>query len=460
MSFGSMRNAHKFNDASDAAISFRDPVTQALQGAVGDIMAFVSGLGFQPVAANAAGVPTGTGTDNRLVRWDGSNNIQNSNASLDDAGNLTLAAALSTANGGTGFSTYTVGDMLYASASTILSTLADVATGNALISGGVEAAPSWGKIGLTTHVSGTLPIANGGTNQTVFTDGHVVYYAAGASQLSGSASLFWDQTLLSLRCRRGDSTAIPTSQAVDLGAGLILQNLDAAAVYTGIGFRLRTASTSIGLLGFEHTAGFGELFVRIKDTSTTSKEVLRISNSVVRVNPLDLSSVNFEIRGDDGESLLASNAASHLLTCQTFQSAAVREIFQALPTGIEFNRNQDWVSGMLFRVRGNSVFSAFVVDPSLNSVGVGNVPDSGSRLRVYQGNAAAAIPVVELHQEDTDKPFMKATGTGTAGNLNRSLVQESDVTTATRVGWFRAGVGNLGTGLASGDYFVPMYTLA
>jgi hypothetical protein len=35
-----------------------------------------------------------------------------------------------------------------------------------LISGGVGAAPSYGKIGLATHVSGTLPIANGGTGST------------------------------------------------------------------------------------------------------------------------------------------------------------------------------------------------------------------------------------------------------------------------------------------------------
>lgn len=66
--------------------------------------------------------------------------------------------------GGTGQSVYVVGDLLYADSTTTLSRLADVATGNALISGGVGVAPSWGKIGLTTHVSGILPIANGGTN--------------------------------------------------------------------------------------------------------------------------------------------------------------------------------------------------------------------------------------------------------------------------------------------------------
>jgi hypothetical protein len=62
--------------------------------------------------------------------------------------------------GGTGITTYVVGDLLYASSQTTLAKLADVATGNALLSGGVGVAPSWGKIGLGTHVSGNLPIAN------------------------------------------------------------------------------------------------------------------------------------------------------------------------------------------------------------------------------------------------------------------------------------------------------------
>ncbi len=72
-------------------------------------------------------------------------------------------------NGGTGIASYAVGDMLYASGATTLSKLADVATGNVLIAGGVGVAPAWGKVGLTTHVSGTLPVANGGTGATTLT---------------------------------------------------------------------------------------------------------------------------------------------------------------------------------------------------------------------------------------------------------------------------------------------------
>lgn len=61
---------------------------------------------------------------------------------------------------------YAIGDLLCADTTTSLIPLPDVATGNALISGGVGVAPLYGKVALTTHVSGTLPVANGGTGVT------------------------------------------------------------------------------------------------------------------------------------------------------------------------------------------------------------------------------------------------------------------------------------------------------
>jgi hypothetical protein len=91
-------------------------------------------------------------------------------SSLTSVGTITTgtwnATTIAVNRGGTGLTSYTIGDIVYASASTTLAKLAGVATGNALISGGVGAAPSWGKIGLTTHVSGTLGVANGGTGVT------------------------------------------------------------------------------------------------------------------------------------------------------------------------------------------------------------------------------------------------------------------------------------------------------
>lgn len=97
-----------------------------------------------------------------------------------------VSGILPVANGGTNLASYAVGDLLFASAATTIAKLADVATGNVLISGGVGVAPSYGKVGLTTHVSGTLAVANGGTGAATLT-GYVI--AAGTAAMTASATI-------------------------------------------------------------------------------------------------------------------------------------------------------------------------------------------------------------------------------------------------------------------------------
>lgn len=118
-----------------------------------------------------------TGTANQISVTNASGSItlgistgyvgQTSITTLGTISTGTWSATTIAANrGGTGQTTYAIGDILYADTTSTLARLAGVATGNALISGGVGTAPSWGKIGLTTHVSGTLAIGNGGTGVT------------------------------------------------------------------------------------------------------------------------------------------------------------------------------------------------------------------------------------------------------------------------------------------------------
>lgn len=77
-------------------------------------------------------------------------------------GAITVAGTLVAANGGTGQSSYTIGDLLYASGTTALSKLADVAVGSVLVSGGVGTAPAYSSSpSLTTSL--TVPIVYGGT---------------------------------------------------------------------------------------------------------------------------------------------------------------------------------------------------------------------------------------------------------------------------------------------------------
>jgi len=120
-------------------------------------------------------VNAGAGTVTNVDVSGGGTGLTTSGGPITGSGTITLAGTLDADNGGTGQSSYAVGDILYASSTSALSKLAGVATGNALISGGVATAPSWGKIGLTTHVSGTLAVANGGTGLTaVGGDGTII----------------------------------------------------------------------------------------------------------------------------------------------------------------------------------------------------------------------------------------------------------------------------------------------
>jgi len=97
--------------------------------------------------------------------------------------------------------------MLYASSTSALSKLPDVVTGNALLSGGVGAAPFWGKVTLNSHVSGVLPVANGGTGVTASTGTGAVVLSASPSITGGSIAgatsitLTGVQTLASYRAR-------------------------------------------------------------------------------------------------------------------------------------------------------------------------------------------------------------------------------------------------------------------
>lgn len=202
-------------------------------------------------------------------------------------GKVALATAVSgslpAANGGTGQTVYAVGDLLYASTTTALSKLADVATGNAVISGGVGVAPAWGKIGLTTHVSGTLPIANGGTNSTATataggvgygtgtahaytaagTAGQVLISAAGAAPtwssgtgtgsvvFSNGPTLTGSTTIQGLTIGLG-AGAISTSTA--LGVNAIAATANPAANVTAVGYTALSSNATSGSGGFDNTA--------------------------------------------------------------------------------------------------------------------------------------------------------------------------------------------------------------
>jgi hypothetical protein len=130
-----------------------------------------------------------------------------------------LTTPLSENQGGTGYGSYTTGDLLYASSSSTLARLNDVVVGNALVSGGVGVAPSWGKIGLSTHVSGTLPTANGGTGLISFTSGGAVYATSTSVLTTGTLPVSAGGTGLAAL---GTGVATALGVAVTGSGGIVL----------------------------------------------------------------------------------------------------------------------------------------------------------------------------------------------------------------------------------------------
>lgn len=102
-----------------------------------------------------SGLITGPGssTDNAVVRWDGTSGtvIQDSNMTLSDTGDLTIAgnvvggtwqaSVIDEIYGGTGKSSYAVGDLLYADSTTSLAALPAASSGQILTLDG--STPTW-----------------------------------------------------------------------------------------------------------------------------------------------------------------------------------------------------------------------------------------------------------------------------------------------------------------------------
>ncbi|MFZ1735668.1 MAG: hypothetical protein WAU31_01920, partial [Candidatus Moraniibacteriota bacterium] len=112
---------------------------------------------WQCASVSGVGGVTGSATSGQVAYWSGTSTISGENQ-------------LAVSRGGTNIGSYAIGDILYASGATTLAKLADIATGNVLLSGGVGVAPSWGTVALGTSISGTLPVANGGTGATSLND--------------------------------------------------------------------------------------------------------------------------------------------------------------------------------------------------------------------------------------------------------------------------------------------------
>ncbi len=197
----------------------------------------------QSQAADGLLINSTSNTATNGIEYSGTftNLINAANFNVTNGGAITTGTwqgtAVAAQFGGTGQSSYTIGDLLYASGATALSKLADVATGSCLISGGVGVAPSWGSCsgstGAIVQVPGTTatntitPTANSVVGLTV--NGTSGTAATAVNIIQGGAT-----TALQITQNGNASASTSTGGAINLnntnntGAGLVIYSNQAA----------------------------------------------------------------------------------------------------------------------------------------------------------------------------------------------------------------------------------------
>lgn len=192
---------------------------------------------------------TKTGEGNTVYAADGTTlQLVGTTFSIKDGG-VDLSGAkvtntLPATKGGTGQSTTTTGDLLVGAAANTWTKLAGVATGNALISGGVGAAPTWGKIALATHVSGQLPVANGGTGAATLTSNGVLL-GAGTGAVTPTAAGTANQVL-----RVPGAGGAPAFGAIDISTAAAVGTSVLAVANGGTGGATAAAArANLGTIG-------------------------------------------------------------------------------------------------------------------------------------------------------------------------------------------------------------------
>lgn len=162
------------------AVSLILPTGASITTAAGDSAIFRSlgsgnwkCIGFlratgKALSVTASDIGLGSVENTALSTWAGSANVTTLGTIATGTWNAT---AIGTTKGGTALTSYAQGDLLYASASNVLSKLAkDTNSTRVLTNTGASNGPAWAQVNLTTGVTGVLPSANGGSgfgSQTV-----------------------------------------------------------------------------------------------------------------------------------------------------------------------------------------------------------------------------------------------------------------------------------------------------
>ncbi len=187
---------------------------------------------------------------------------------------------------------------------------------------------------------------------------------------------------------------------------------------------------------------------------------------VATVSPqtlVDIAGTGALLTVGDGTGSAAINvdgAAGSVRDIPFFSGSSARWIFRVDGTA-EAGSNV----GSDFRIfsrtdAGAPLSTPFLIKRSNGFCAIGNIFPPAGQLDIVQAGSAVASPVLKLRQADVSEEFIRLVGTGASAVLTQSIVDEGDVTTATRQGFIKVFVQDDGNRIADQAYFMPLFTLA
>jgi hypothetical protein len=397
------------------------------------------------------------------------------------AGVITVAGTLVAANGGTGQSSYTIGDLLYASSSTALSKLADVATGSVLISGGVGVAPSYsssptisgtttssffiangtitGSLSQGAYAYGTLPYSdtnifasyqtnvnsyaqvilantsNGSSASTDFIVGNdqtttSSYFGdfgmnssgfTGTGSLNGANNVFLSSTSADLVI--GTTTSNAIRFVVNNGATDAM-TIAADGTVTIPSAAIDTTSITTPLLIGGSTASSSLTLQSTSGAGTTDSILFKVGNAgattamtIASDGTVTIPNASITATSITTPLLIGGTTASSILTIESTSGAGTSDSI-VFKTGSQLTRMTISTAGLV-TANNFASSSAAITGGSINSTTVGATTRSTGAFTTLQANAAVTFATTTNAQSYTTTGAGTITITsGTAGNIN------------------------------------------
>jgi len=304
-------------------------------------------------------------------------------------GAITVAGTLVAVNGGTGQSSYTIGDILYASGTTALSKLADVATGSILVSGGVGVAPSYSSSPtLSGTVTSSFYVANG-TITGSLSQGAYAYGTLGYSDTNIFQSFTSSVNSYNQKVMQNTNSGATASTNI-----IVSNNLGTASTYFGEFGMNSSGFTGSGAFNAANTVYLDSASADLAIGTTTANAIHFVVNNgatdamtVSSAGTTTIASVNITtgsatLTSATSPVLYGGSAASSSLTLQSTSGVGTTD-------------------SILMKVGNNGATTAL----SIATTGIVSFPTTG----------AIVLPVGTTAQEPTGQTGMLRFNSSTAG---------------------------------------------